>query len=132
MESEVWEDGNGIRPFRSHIHQCLIVLHRIFILEGLFPVAVSFVIWKLLPDSPETAHFLTKEEKEFIINRLAVETGSGQGRVTNADRIQPHHVWAGMSSKLHKIGTRICLLITSFHFSIQRMEDLGCSSNVLG
>ncbi|KAK3658394.1 hypothetical protein LTR56_001805 [Elasticomyces elasticus] len=59
----------------------------IFILEGLVPVALSLIIWKLLPDSPETASFLTKREKEYIINRLALETGSGHGRVTNADKI---------------------------------------------
>lgn len=64
----------------------------IFILEGLVPIAISFVIWKVLPDSPETASFLEKHEKEFIINRLALETGSGHGRVTNADRIRPFHV----------------------------------------
>jgi MFS family permease len=86
------------------VHYSLTLEHRIFILEGLVPVAISFVIWKLLPDSPETARFLTKEEKEFVINRLAMETGSGQGRVTNADKIQSHHVWAGKSSKL--IGNR--------------------------
>jgi hypothetical protein len=77
----------------------------IFILEGLIPVAGSFVVWFLLPDNPETARFLTKHEKEFIINRLALETGSGHGRVTNADRIRFHHVkaafkewkiWAGV------------------------------------
>jgi hypothetical protein len=78
----------------------LTISHRIFILEGLVPVAISFVIWKLLPDSPETARFLTKDEKEFIINRLAVETGSGQGRVTNADKIKPLHVFAGTWSSL--------------------------------
>ncbi|KAJ9607705.1 hypothetical protein H2200_007783 [Cladophialophora chaetospira] len=66
----------------------------IFILEGLIPVAGSFCVWFLLPDNPETARFLTKDEKEFIINRLALETGSGHGRVTNADRIRFHHVKA--------------------------------------
>lgn len=55
---------------------------------------MSFVIWKVLPDSPETARFLTNEEKEFLINRLALETGSGHGRVTNTDRIRLHHVIA--------------------------------------
>ncbi len=53
---------------------------------------MSFVIWKVLPDNPETARFLTNKEKEFIINRLALETGSGHGRVTNVDRIRLHHV----------------------------------------
>lgn len=64
----------------------------IFILEGIVPVLLSFVVWKVLPDSPEAAKFLTDREKEFIINRLALETGSGTGRVTNADRIRLHHI----------------------------------------
>ena len=66
----------------------------IFILEGIVPVAGSFLVWFILPDNPETAKFLTKDEREFIINRLALETGSGHGRVTNADKIQFHHVKA--------------------------------------
>ena len=56
-------------------------------------LVLSFVIWKLLPDSPETAKFLTKHEKEYIINRLALETGSGRGRVTNSDKITMKHIW---------------------------------------
>ncbi|KAM0721089.1 hypothetical protein Q7P37_003375 [Cladosporium fusiforme] len=66
----------------------------IFILEGLVPIALSFVIWRILPDNPETARFLDKKEKEYIINRLALETGSGHGRVTNTDKIKLHHIWA--------------------------------------
>ncbi|KAF2093482.1 MFS general substrate transporter [Rhizodiscina lignyota] len=69
----------------------------IFILEGLVPVGMSFVLYFILPDSPETARFLTKREKEFIINRLAIETGSGRGHVTNHDKIKFHHVKAGFS-----------------------------------
>lgn len=69
----------------------------IFILEGIVPVLMSFVVWKILPDSPETARFLTNEEKEFIINRLALETGSGHGRVTNADPLRWRHVVDGFS-----------------------------------
>lgn len=69
----------------------------IFILEGLVPVAVSFVLYFILPDSPETARFLTNDEKEFLINRLALETGSGKGRVTNTDRITFAHIKAAFS-----------------------------------
>lgn len=71
-------------------------LLRIFILEGLMPVTLSFAIYFILPDNPETARFLTKTEKEFIINRLALETGSGKGRVTNSDRIRLHHIIAAL------------------------------------
>jgi MFS family permease len=59
----------------------------IFILEGLAPIAVSFTLYFLLPDRPETAKFLTKQEREFVVNRLALYTGSGMGRTTNADKI---------------------------------------------
>lgn len=55
---------------------------------------MAFFAWWALPDNPETASFLTTEEKEFIINRLALETGSSHGRVTNSDRIQMHHIKA--------------------------------------
>ena len=64
----------------------------IFILEGLVPVIFSAFLWKLLPDSPETATFLEKHEREVLVNRLAAETGSGSGKVTNADKIRFHHV----------------------------------------
>jgi sugar phosphate permease len=59
----------------------------IFILEGLIPVVVAFSLYFLLPDRPETAKFLTTEEKEFIINRIALGTGSGRGRITNNDKV---------------------------------------------
>ena len=69
----------------------------IFIIKGLIPVALSLIIWKLLPDSPETASFLTQAERDFLVRRLADETGSGHGRVTNQDKIKKHHVIAGLS-----------------------------------
>ena len=67
-------------------------MQQIFILEGLIPVAISLVVWKILPDSPETASFLTAREKEYIINRLALDTGSGSGKVTNNDKITMRHI----------------------------------------
>lgn len=69
----------------------------IFILEGLAPVAVSFSLYFLLPDKPETARFLTKEEREFVVNRIALHTGSGHGRVTNDDKITWAYIRAGFS-----------------------------------
>ena len=54
------------------------------------------LVWLYLPDSPEQASFLTKREKEYIINRLALETGSGRGRVTNNDKINMRHIMDGL------------------------------------
>lgn len=64
----------------------------IFLIEGLIPVGLALVIWKILPDSPETASFLTRREREWIVNRLALDTGSGHGQVTNQDKIRMFHI----------------------------------------
>lgn len=64
----------------------------IFIIEGLYPVVCAVFVWFLLPDQPETASFLSQPEREFVIHRLATETGSGAGKVTNSDRIQWRHI----------------------------------------
>jgi MFS family permease len=64
----------------------------IFLIEGLVPVGMSLFIWKLLPDSPETAKFLKKEEREWLVNRLALDTGTGHGQVTNQDKIKWFHI----------------------------------------
>lgn len=69
----------------------------IFIIEGLVPVFLSLIIWRLLPDSPQTASFLTVEEKEIIINRVAVDTGSGHGTTTNNEKIKWSHIKAGLT-----------------------------------
>lgn len=69
----------------------------IFILEGLIPVALALVIWKVLPDSPETASFLTQPERDFLVRRLADETGSGRGHVTNQDKMASRYIKAGLS-----------------------------------
>lgn len=66
----------------------------IFILEGIVPCLMAPLVWFYLPDNPETASFLSNREKEYIINRLALETGSGHGRVTNTDRIGMKHIVA--------------------------------------
>lgn len=69
----------------------------IFLIEGLIPVALSLVIWKILPDSPETAKFLTQAERDLLVRRLANDSGSGQGRATNNDKITKQHIFAGLS-----------------------------------
>ncbi|KAH7383871.1 major facilitator superfamily domain-containing protein [Pyrenochaeta sp. MPI-SDFR-AT-0127] len=69
----------------------------IFLIEGLIPIALSLIIWKILPDSPETAKFLTQAERDLLVRRLANDSGSGQGRATNNDKITKQHIFAGLS-----------------------------------
>lgn len=56
----------------------------IFILEGILTVVVAVVAYFLLYDFPETATFLTKEERAFVMYRLKYQ---GQVNATPADAI---------------------------------------------
>ncbi|KAG0174362.1 hypothetical protein DFQ28_006655 [Apophysomyces sp. BC1034] len=48
----------------------------LFIIEGAPSILLSvFAAW-YLPNSPETAKFLTDEEREYAVNRLAVDAGA--------------------------------------------------------
>ncbi|KAL5118785.1 hypothetical protein ACEQ8H_003288 [Pleosporales sp. CAS-2024a] len=69
----------------------------IFIIEGLIPVALSLIMWKILPDSPETAKFLTQPERDLLVRRLANDISTGGGRTTNEDQIGKKHIIAGLS-----------------------------------
>lgn len=42
----------------------------IFILEGLVTVIASLISFFVIPDFPDTATFLTEEERAFVIHRL--------------------------------------------------------------
>lgn len=46
----------------------------IFILEGILTVVVAFTAFWFIYDSPQTARFLTKEEKDEVAYRLAHDT----------------------------------------------------------
>lgn len=52
----------------------------LFIIEGAPSCASAFLVWFFLPDYPETASWLTAEEKELARQRLRVEGSKGSAR----------------------------------------------------
>ncbi|KAH8803518.1 major facilitator superfamily domain-containing protein [Xylogone sp. PMI_703] len=68
----------------------------IFILEGLLPVTASVFAYFLLPDRPATAKFLTQDERDFVIHRIQIETGSSTGKVTNEDPLRKRYIIAAL------------------------------------
>lgn len=52
----------------------------IFILEGLLTVLVAIVAFFTIYDFPETAKFLSKEEKEWVIHRLKYQGSQESGK----------------------------------------------------
>lgn len=71
----------------------------IFILEGIVTVLVAFAAFFLLYDFPETAGFLTEEERQFVIHRLKYQgqtpTQGDEGRiqVAQAEEFRWEYVW---------------------------------------
>lgn len=71
----------------------------IFILEGLATVLVAVMAFFTLYDFPETATFLTEEERAFIVFRLKYQSQThdrkqeGQVRVPEADEFRWEYVW---------------------------------------
>ncbi|GMM38231.1 Soa1 protein [Saccharomycopsis crataegensis] len=57
----------------------------IFILEGLLTVVVAFGAFFVLYDFPDTATFLTEEERQFIIYRLQHDTNADSLDMANGD-----------------------------------------------
>ncbi|KAI0187434.1 major facilitator superfamily domain-containing protein [Xylaria flabelliformis] len=71
----------------------------IFILEGIATVVVAVASFFLLYDFPETATFLTEEERAFVIFRLKYQgqmenKDEGGVRVAQADEFEWKYVWA--------------------------------------
>ncbi|KAJ6440498.1 MFS nicotinic acid transporter Tna1 [Purpureocillium lavendulum] len=73
----------------------------IFILEGIVTVLVAVLAFFLLYDFPETAEFLTEEERAFVIHRLkyqgqihtATEDGYAMVAVAQAEEFKWDYVW---------------------------------------
>lgn len=71
----------------------------IFILEGIATVIVAVIAFFTLYDFPETATFLTEEERAFIVFRLKYQSGiarkgqAGKVRVPEAEEFKWRYVW---------------------------------------
>ena len=68
-------------------------LFRIFILEGLLTVIVACISFFVLYDFPETATFLTEDERAWVVYRLKYQGSKGSGKlIAESDHFQWRHV----------------------------------------
>lgn len=58
----------------------------IFLIEGVATVGLSGVAFFLLPDSPETARFLSAREKKILYDRLRADAGTESGEIELHDK----------------------------------------------
>lgn len=75
----------------------------IFILEGMLTVIVAAVSPFLLYDYPETASFLTEDERAFVVHRLkyqghvTIEGDESRGLVAQSDEFKWSYVWDALT-----------------------------------
>lgn len=82
----------------------------IFILEGILTVVVAFIAPFAIHDSPETAKFLTEQERAFVIHSLRIQNSAdSREMVLNQDKFHVKYVidafkdwqiWLGLLSEL--------------------------------
>lgn len=60
----------------------------IFILEGMITVVAGLSVPFILPDSPDSANFLTSAEKTIIKIRLEQDSGTSSGSVETKEKFQ--------------------------------------------
>jgi len=69
----------------------------IFILEGIVTVVVGATLYWILPDSPQTASWLEPWEQQYLINRLAQDSGTKGGKVQTAEKFQRRYITAALT-----------------------------------
>ena len=77
----------------------------LFLLEGIPSLLLSFVVLKVLPDTPAQASWLSTAEKDWLAAHIAQEAGSAQ-------RIQ-HLTWRSMLSEPRILYLCLIFILTS-------------------
>lgn len=99
----------------------------IFILEGMVTVLVALWAFFALHDFPETATFLTEEERAFVVFRLKYQNQArgveqaGQVRVAEAGEFRWEYVWSAF--KDWQIWVNIFV-----YWGVSRYATLFCSA----
>lgn len=85
----------------------------LFLIEGFPSVLVSVVAWHVIPDSPETAHYLTAREKRVARLRLRHETPRTSTTTATRDPDNPGHPGRGKKKKKNKLDPSKLLSVLS-------------------
>lgn len=73
----------------------------VFLLEGIGTVFLAILSYFVIPDWPEDAKFLTRDEKRLLISRLAEDTGPAQ--MNTLDRKAARRVFTDLKILLGQV-----------------------------
>jgi hypothetical protein len=101
-----------------------------FILEGLATVLIAVIAFFVLHDFPETASFLTVEERAWVVHRLKYQGSLGSGRaVAETEKFEWKYVRAAFTDWQIYVALFVSLN-PSFHLltiktKIEKLDVLG-------
>lgn len=90
----------------THGHPAIANWRLLFLVEGLPTIVFAFVVFWYLPDSPDTAKFLTEEEKQVARARAILQTG-----MEGTERIGTKVRWSDIFSTFKSPQTLIMPLM---------------------
>ncbi|KAL1982370.1 hypothetical protein VTN96DRAFT_1401 [Rasamsonia emersonii] len=106
----------------------------IFILEGLATVVVAVIAFFVIYDFPETATFLTEDERAWVIHRLKYQGSDDHTHVEEVEQFKWKYVWDAFTDWQIYLGLLmywgiVCPLYGSSLFLPTIIKDLGYSSS---
>lgn len=106
----------------------------IFILEGIATVVVGFIAYFTLYDYPETAKFLTEEERQFVMYRIKFDGQSSSSAVAQDDSMNSKYLWDAFKDiqtwlHLGLFWGIICPLYSISFFLPSIVKNLGYTSS---
>ncbi|AOW07824.1 major facilitator superfamily domain-containing protein [Yarrowia lipolytica] len=106
----------------------------IFILEGIATVVVGFIAYFTLYDYPETAKFLTEDERQYIMYRIKFDGQSSSSAVAQDDSMNSKYLWDAFKDiqtwlHLGLFWGIICPLYSISFFLPSIIKNLGYTSS---
>ncbi|CAD6571391.1 MAG: hypothetical protein ASARMPRED_004486 [Alectoria sarmentosa] len=74
-----------ITKVANHVH--VAAWRVLFLVEGFPSIVISIIAWYQIPDTPDTARFLSQREKKIARLRLNKERNAGKGAMTKKPRL---------------------------------------------
>ena len=108
-----------ITKVANHVH--VAAWRVLFLVEGFPSIVISIIAWYQIPDTPDTARFLSQRERKIARLRLNKERNAGRGAMTKKPRLD----WREIREALTDMKCWITAVITHLENGPVRCTDLG-------
>lgn len=108
-----------ITKVANHVH--VSAWRVLFLVEGFPSIVISIIAWYQIPDTPDTARFLSQREKKIALLRLNKERNAEKGAMTKKPKLD----WREIREALTDMKCWITAVIAHLENGTVRCTDLG-------